>query len=90
MYSVHGLLVDAVVAVLLHHALGLFLKGLHGGVLPPQAQVSILVVFSPLRRGGGGAAQIVESVSHHGFKMGEISKAITNPGRQRRELVRAP
>lgn len=44
--SVQRLLVDAVVAVLLHHALGLLLEGLDGGVLPPRTQVSVLVKLS--------------------------------------------
>lgn len=44
--SIQRLLVDAVVSVLLHHALGLLLEGLYGGVLPPGPQVSVLVVFS--------------------------------------------
>lgn len=44
--SIHRLLVDAVVPVLLHHALGLLLEGLHRGVLPPRPQVSVLVVLS--------------------------------------------
>lgn len=45
--SIHTLLVDAVISILLHHALGLPLKGLHRRVLPPGTQVSILVVFPP-------------------------------------------
>lgn len=45
--SIQRLLVDAVISVLLHHALGLLLKGLHRRVLPPGTQVSILVVFPP-------------------------------------------
>lgn len=45
--SIQRLLVDAVISVLLHHALGLLLKGLHRGVLPPGTQVSILVVLPP-------------------------------------------
>lgn len=44
--SIQRLLVDAVISVLLHHALGLLLEGLHGGVLPPGPQVSVLVVLS--------------------------------------------
>lgn len=45
--SIQRLLVDAVIAVLLHHALGLLLEGLHGGVLPPRAQVSVFIVLPP-------------------------------------------
>lgn len=44
--SIQRLLVDAVISVLLHHALGLLLEGLHGRVLPPGPQVTVLVVFS--------------------------------------------
>lgn len=50
--SIQRLLVDAVVSVLLHHALGLLLKGLYRRVLPPQAQVSILVIFPPFEEKG--------------------------------------
>lgn len=47
--SVQRLLVDAVISVLLHHALSLLLEGLHGRVLPPGPQVSVLVVFSAFK-----------------------------------------
>lgn len=48
--SIQRLLVDAVVSILLHHALGLLLKGLHWRVFPPGTQVSILVVFPPFKK----------------------------------------
>lgn len=43
--AVHGLPVHAVVAVLLHHALGLLLERLHGRVLPPGPEVPVLVIL---------------------------------------------
>lgn len=45
--SIQRLLVDAVISVLLDHALGLLLEGLYRRVLPPGSQVSVLVIFSP-------------------------------------------
>ena len=44
--AVHRLPVHTIVAVLLHHALGLLLECLHGRVLPPGPEVPILVVLS--------------------------------------------
>ena len=44
--AVHRLPVHAVVAILLHHALGLLLERLHGRVLPPGPEVPVLVVLS--------------------------------------------
>lgn len=44
--AVHRLPVHAVVAVLLHHALGLLLERLHGRVLPPGPEVPVLVILS--------------------------------------------
>lgn len=47
--SIQRLLVDAVISILLHHALGLLLEGLHRRVLPPGTQVSVLVIFPPFK-----------------------------------------
>lgn len=61
-FSIQGLLVDAVVSVLLHHALGLLLEGLHGGVLPPGLQVSVLVELSAFLSGGRALRNALSAV----------------------------
>lgn len=54
--AVHRLPVHAVVAVLLHHALGLPLESLHGRVLPPGPEVPVLVILASCR--GRGKRQV--------------------------------
>lgn len=86
--SVQRLLVDAVVAVLLHHALGLLLERLHRGVLPPGTQVPVLVVLPPFEQ-QHVMMQLFRWTSLILSAVGKI-KPFTNLGHQKRESVHGP
>lgn len=47
LFAVDALSVDGVLGVLINHALGPVLKGVHRGILPPRSKVPVLVILSP-------------------------------------------